>query len=266
MAGQNQSSSVSRRRSSTTFITFVRGTFFLLIALIVSFAIGFFVFAKIVPLGPSEHTDGSDSTTNSTGPGKAAAGVKPGASPERNPAHAGDPPVNTPKNDGPTLLAEDGIQKPDKLDAGHTKKPTADPDANSPPTPTTSGLNPVPQPSTGGDGADTAARTEHPAGTVQLPGSPDNPTAVAETPKPAIQPKTGLYRVQIGVFSTKDKAEEVAASAKDKGFAVTVREVNKDGRILYRVQHSSHRDRARAEAEQQKLMDAGIEATIINPT
>jgi cell division protein FtsN len=75
----------------------------------------------------------------------------------------------------------------------------------------------------------------------------------------------GLYRVQIGVYSTREKAEEQAKSASDKGFEATVHTMSNGDRTLYRVQHSAHRNRSRAETEKQRLVDAGIDAYINNP-
>ncbi len=76
---------------------------------------------------------------------------------------------------------------------------------------------------------------------------------------------SGLYRVQIGVYSTKEKAEEQVRLASEKGFESTVHTVTSGDRTLYRVQHSAHRSRTNAETEKQKLVDAGFDAYIANP-
>ena len=76
----------------------------------------------------------------------------------------------------------------------------------------------------------------------------------------------GLYRVQIGVYSTREKAEEQAKSASDKGFETTIHTVTSGSRTLYRVQQSAHRNRANAETEKQTAWSiAGFDAYIANP-
>jgi cell division protein FtsN len=131
----------------------------------------------------------------------------------------------------------------------------------------------------------------------QTPGSPDAPAPATSTTEPATSSQTPppdttstsntappanttnsnsgtsgtadtpalthtRYRVQAGIFSTQDAANELAQKLKDKGFAATVQSYDQGGRTLYRVQHAVYKHRSNAEAEQHKLSDAGFDATV----
>lgn len=75
----------------------------------------------------------------------------------------------------------------------------------------------------------------------------------------------GLYRVQIGAYSTREAAEEQVRAAADKGLQARIYTTVNGSHTLYHVQHSAHRTRVGAEAEKQRLVDAGLDAYISNP-
>ena len=269
----SRSSSARSQSGSTPLLTFVKGLFYLVLALVLSFALGFYVISKLIPqtgLGTGNSGAGalnakSDSSissiTNESGQKSSPPAVI--SPPSQSPAVTPHSPAA-----GPTLLPEDDVQKPAKLD-DETRSATDNGDSQTNPKADGGAATENQADSqTAAPGAATKShrRTDE---DVQTPSAIDRtiterPGTTAANPA-TTAPKSSLYRVQLGVFSTRDKAEEVAALATDKGFTTSIRVVTRDGRTLYRVQHSTHRDRTKAVAELQKLTDAGLEASIINP-
>jgi cell division septation protein DedD len=90
-------------------------------------------------------------------------------------------------------------------------------------------------------------------------------TKAAAPASGAASSSSGLYRVQIGIFSTQDAADAQAKQARDHGFDVTIHPYQSGGRTLYRVQQGLYRQRANADAAKQRLNAAGIDATVSNP-
>lgn len=290
MAGQNRSSYARSNGANRGLAAFFRGAFILLVALTLSFGLGFFVIARMLP-----NTANEGSGSNSTGGG--ASGGASGASHSDRRVQSSAPssqiavkpssPAPPPQN-GPVLLPDENIQKPDKLEAGDEKTSSSSDDAESPESTKTHSGTKSEDDSAGstttasrppGETGETpngkhSRRGRTPgteSGAVQSASSPDSAgspasdssrSATSDNPQPA---KAGIYRVQIGVYSTREKAEEVARSAADKGIPTTLHVITRDGRTLYRVQQSTHRDRTKAELDRQKLIDAGFDATIINP-
>lgn len=298
MAGQNRSSYARNNSANRGLVAFFRGAFLLLVALTLSFGLGFFVIARMVP----------PNVTDTSGPGGGDPNgvAAPGHNEHQESIHAGSPhslhqnsptPAPSPANphDGPVLLPEGNVQQPEKLEAHRGESNTdATGKAGDADTPdkkdtndsktdgdTTTSVSAGSQTTTEGDPLPLKrshrVREGSDAGAVQQAGSPDSSTdrttsnatgtgAGKSGAQEATPVKNGLYRVQIGVYSTREKAEEVARSASDKGITTTVHVISRDGRTLYRVQHSAHRDRAKAESDKQKLIDAGLDASIVNPT
>src|SRR5262249_36497841 len=95
--------------------------------------------------------------------------------------------------------------------------------------------------------------------------TPSEDAADTETHRSADSGSGGMYRVQIGVYSTKEAAEQEAQRVRDKGFDASVQTYTRDGRTLYRIQHAAFRERANAEDAKRRLNDAGVDAVIANP-
>jgi cell division protein FtsN len=72
-----------------------------------------------------------------------------------------------------------------------------------------------------------------------------------------------LFRVQVGVYSTQQGAEQEVRRLSELGFQTSVVPMRRDDKTLYRVQHGIYRIRANAEAARQKLVDSGVDAIII---
>jgi N-acetylmuramoyl-L-alanine amidase len=91
------------------------------------------------------------------------------------------------------------------------------------------------------------------------------------TPRPAATPDIvpatpaaaptgeGLYRVQIGAFSSRENADERVAALGADGFSAYV---VRDGR-LFKVRVGAFRDRARAEELAQRLRAKGYDVIIV---
>ncbi len=109
------------------------------------------------------------------------------------------------------------------------------------------------------------------------PESPDPASVPAEPPSPEPKPTTepepvtpkssdtasgSLYRVQIGVYESRENANSVAQSVRSSGFEATIVPFQRDGRTLYRVQSLVTRDRAKAEQLKQQLESRGFPAVI----
>lgn len=138
------------------------------------------------------------------------------------------------------------------------------------------------QPSAADDALAAAERetspTTPPAATADAPQFSQPDTAPADQPTPdavraeppadmapaAARPK-GLYRVQLGTYSTRGAADAEAAAARGKGIKVSVHVFTKDGRTYYRVQHGLYRSKGRADTAKQRAADAGLDATIVPP-
>ena len=291
MAGQNRSSYArSNNGANRGLLAFFRGAFILLVALTLSFGLGFFVIARMVP--PTQN----DSASNNGAGAGPNSGTSRSAHNERRaqrPDPAGSAPriaakPAAPANDGPELLPDTDVQKPEKLGtSGGNPNPNGQDGADStdPKThgdgeqnETTKHTGGIPatrdetSDSTGQKHLRRGQTTGSESGAVQTAGSPDSTNAQMAAPSTDVSAaappstKSGVYRVQIGVYSTREKAEEVARSAADKGITTTLHVITREGRTLYRVQHSTRRDRARAERDRQQLQDAGFDATIINPS
>lgn len=96
-------------------------------------------------------------------------------------------------------------------------------------------------------------------------------TPVPETPAPAPEPtkptpetpETALYRVQIGVYESRDNANQVAQSLLASGFEATIVPFQRDGRTMYRVQSLVTRDREKADSLKRQLEDKGFSAVVV---
>ncbi len=100
--------------------------------------------------------------------------------------------------------------------------------------------------------------------------SPPAPAPEPTTnPDPAPQPPSdnasgGLFRVQIGVYESRENANNVAQAVRASGFEATIVPFQRDGRTLYRVQSLVTRNRAKAEQLKQRLESLGFPAVIVS--
>ncbi len=104
------------------------------------------------------------------------------------------------------------------------------------------------------------------------PSPPDSKLTIAETsvPEPAPaqqsaipQSSTGMWAVQLGSFSNKENAEQLAADLRDQGFAAFLSEVYNSGTALQRVRIGPQKDRSSAESIASQLARAGHEGRVV---
>ena len=79
---------------------------------------------------------------------------------------------------------------------------------------------------------------------------------------PPVRSRNGYYRVQMGVFATREKADAEARRAQEQKLDATVIPVRRHGRILYRVQHAVYQQWGNAQAAEKRLRDKGFDASI----
>lgn len=269
---------------------------------VVSFVIGFFLIAPMLPSGRQAEAESQ-------------AGIPAGTTGNENTAsHAATTPAQEPK---PILTAPSSpaVSTANRPLPGPSIDPTTEDNTQSPGQPDSPPQGVIPSPPSQnndqtGDAAanspakantdsnDTSSSPRHrhhrrhskDQATVQTPATPDGDTATSkpdssdsqtqtptETTSPADTQHTGVgapttqsapdgpYRVQFGVFSTREAAEQEAQHVKDKGFRASVHTYTQDGRTLYRVQNGVYKDRARAETARQRLSDSGLDSSLSTP-
>jgi cell division protein FtsN len=101
---------------------------------------------------------------------------------------------------------------------------------------------------------------EPPAPTPTEPTPPTEPAAPSHT---ETEPQaSALYRVQVGVYESRENANQVAQSLLASGFEASIVPFQRDGKTLYRVQTLATRDRAKAEALKNQLASKGFPAIV----
>jgi cell division protein FtsN len=75
--------------------------------------------------------------------------------------------------------------------------------------------------------------------------------------------ENALYRVQVGVYESRENANQVAQSLLASGFDASIVPFQRDGKTLYRVQALVTRDRAKAEALKDQLASKGFPAVVV---
>lgn len=288
MSVRNRSSYSSRHTERSRAWGLLRGAFVLLLLAILSFALGFFVLARILPGDRPAETPGSTAPSPSSGDSSASGPANPAPSIASGIANASPAPrENLP---GPTIDPEDSqeVQPPDPLDDasggasslfsdGNTTE-NREPENNTPTPrlPESSARNPVgtvpPEAESGN-----AALQSRERDAVQPPARIDRPRATVSTPPEAAtraqEPATassetesgttnGLFRVQVGVYSTREAAEREAQRLTAQGLSANVQAATIAGRALFRVQHGAFRNRANAEAARERLKAAGVDSTL----
>jgi len=78
----------------------------------------------------------------------------------------------------------------------------------------------------------------------------------------ADSPTGSMYHVHLGSFHSRDAAGLEVERARTKGFETQIVPITRSGRTLYRVQIGAFRDRKRAESVKQSLQDASLDAIV----
>jgi cell division septation protein DedD len=92
---------------------------------------------------------------------------------------------------------------------------------------------------------------------------PSPPQEPATSPPPQTETQAGvLYRVQVGIYESRENANQVAQSLLASGFEASIVPFQREGKTLYRVQTLVTRDRAKAEALKNQLESRGFPAVV----
>jgi DedD protein len=114
------------------------------------------------------------------------------------------------------------------------------------------------------------AATDAARGSAARPAPPPEPAAAvasaagverpAPTPRePGEQP---AWAVQLGAFSTREKAEGLVADLRRRGYSAFVLEYRAGGQVLHRVRVGPEQDRARAVAIAERLRKDGFQPVV----
>lgn len=114
---------------------------------------------------------------------------------------------------------------------------------------------------------------ETPEPPASEPSAPEPPAPTPTEPNPQADPaapqrtetepqENALYRVQVGVYESRENANQVAQSLVASGFEASIVPFQRDGKTLYRVQALATRDRAKAEALKNQLSSKGFPAVV----
>lgn len=82
--------------------------------------------------------------------------------------------------------------------------------------------------------------------------------------EPSLPPRitTTLYRVQLGVFSDRERAQDLSDGLVGKGYSTYVTQTQSDGQVLYKVQVGAFEDESNARALASELEAAGYEVVV----
>ncbi|MFN7018932.1 MAG: SPOR domain-containing protein [Fimbriimonadales bacterium] len=98
-----------------------------------------------------------------------------------------------------------------------------------------------------------------PKPTEQPPAAPTVPPQPTES---SDNQPSALYRVQVGVYESRENANQVAQSLVASGFEASIVPFQRDGKTLYRVQTLVTRDKAKADALKSQLESKGFPAVV----
>jgi DedD protein len=91
--------------------------------------------------------------------------------------------------------------------------------------------------------------------------APRSEKATAAT-SPAINGSTQAWAVQIGAFSSREKAEQQVAQLRERRYAAFILEYRASGKVLYRVRVGPEQDRARAAEIAARLAKDGFQPVV----
>lgn len=92
---------------------------------------------------------------------------------------------------------------------------------------------------------------------------PPAPERAAPAATQATTSTTGMWAVQVGAFSTADRANTVAAELRKQGFAAFLSQLQTDAGQLHRVRVGPQKDRQAAEAMAARLQKAGHDGKVL---
>lgn len=163
----------------------------------------------------------------------------------KGPERAPEGPAGPPNESVVVELGESGTPAQDEV-------LVPEPPAPQPATPAAEALPPpaAAEPAIDGDSA---------AATRQVPAAAGRS---AELPPGGSAIQTPAWAIQLGAFSTREKAESLVASLRKRDYAAFVLEYRASGKVLYRVRVGPEQDRERAEAIAARLRKDGFQPVV----
>jgi DedD protein len=101
-----------------------------------------------------------------------------------------------------------------------------------------------------------------PAPVVERPRATEPVGSPADAPGVGVAPGQPAWAVQLGAFSTREKADALVANLRESGYAAFVLEHRANGRVLHRVRVGPEQDRERAAAIAARLRKDGFQPVV----
>jgi DedD protein len=120
---------------------------------------------------------------------------------------------------------------------------------------------PEPQAPVGELPAPAATQPAAPTGARATPAEPKTATPAAD-PSARLPVDMPAWAVQLGAFSSREKASSLVVDLRKRGYAAFVLEYRGAGKVLYRVRVGPEQDRARAAAIADRLRKDGFEPVV----
>jgi DedD protein len=107
------------------------------------------------------------------------------------------------------------------------------------------------------------ASVEHPLPQAAAPpATTESMRAEADVPAVGIAPGQPAWAVQLGAFSTREKADVLVAQLRKRGYSAFVLEHRASGKLLHRVRVGPEQDRQRAAAIADRLRQDGFQPVV----
>ncbi len=91
---------------------------------------------------------------------------------------------------------------------------------------------------------------------------PIDPNADVRNTDTETPPSNKTYRVQVGIYSTREAAEAAKQELDGKGITSHIRPATRNGKPYYSVTGGTYKVKANAEAQRDKMKEAGLDAYI----
>ncbi len=105
-------------------------------------------------------------------------------------------------------------------------------------------------------------RAVAPGPVAPQPAATPQPDRKAEPPPPNVASQSPAWAVQLGAFSSREKAEQLVANLRKRRYAAFLLEYRASGQVLYRVRVGPEQDRARAEEIAARLAKDGFQPVV----
>jgi DedD protein len=115
--------------------------------------------------------------------------------------------------------------------------------------------SPAPPPATEQAASEESRDASAPASTATIAPPENKPAAGAAAATPA-------WAIQLGAFSTREKADDLVANLRKRGYAAFVLEYRASGKVLHRVRVGPEQDRERAAAIAERLRKDGFQPVV----